>query len=191
MLDSVDAVEVIARCGGYYKPSFIAPFIDPVALRQYLLRRKEHMILTKKFRCKGEYTYILPAKYVSPYWRYIPFKANTFEIYRSLALLHLYGEKRLLPYTKALKRQHFPHIPERFYNGVYPSIKDGIKYCIIVDFYRSEKKLIEIIEKFKALERGLIVIVSPHSEHAKVKQYFEGYRIDIIVCEKLNEITGG
>lgn len=151
MYSSMNMIDIIARCGGYFKSSVIKDMIIPDSFYEYLKRKKELNPLFKRAHCHGELVYYLPPKYVQPFWNYRPNEVNEYGLFKSFALLRYYNETMNLPYTRELLRKTFPNHPHRTFNGVYPTIDldDDEKVIIILDYFRTETKMISIINSFR------------------------------------------
>ena len=152
MYSSENAIDIISRCGGYYKSSILEGLISPRALFDYLKRRNELLPLFKRARCQGELIYYLPPKYVVPWWNYRPHEVNEYGLFRSFALLLYFKDTLNLPFTGQLLKSQYPDHPKRTYNGVYRSFDEetNSNYLLIVDYFKSNKKLLSIIDSFRA-----------------------------------------
>jgi len=142
---------VIARCGGYFKPSLIEGLMNPNNFLRYLKRQDELFIVLKRWHSEGEYIYRLPSKYVKPYWKYNPKKVDEPHLFKSFALIKHYEKAHLLPYTKGLMTKHFPNVPTRTFNGICHSL-DTIKQrhvVIILDYLSSAKRVSKIVSTLK------------------------------------------
>lgn len=151
MHSSENAVDIVARCGGYFKASIIKNLTVPKSFFRYLSRKNELNLLFYRARCQGELIYFLPPKYVTPWWNYKPREVNEYGIFRSFALILYFVETVNLPYTRQDLKKAFPKETRRIFNGVYWTVDENTdeQILIVVDYYKTEKKLLSIIDAYR------------------------------------------
>jgi hypothetical protein len=151
MLSAEHMTFIIARCGGYFKPSILEGLVNPRSYLNHLRRHGELLPLVRRYRGCGEYIYYLPRKHVTRWWRYGADEANENNLFKSFAYLLHYKRTGLLPSTKELFTQQFPNMPNRTFNGVnFCKDEEQGHVCFVLDNGIYLQKINRIVKEFSS-----------------------------------------